>query len=312
MRVLVTGATGFFGPEIVSRLRAAGHDVAGASRHSGRDPGSVALDIVSPDSCARAFEAAGPVDAVVHAAVFAHVKPSPDVAVECRTVNAGGTANVVEAAASCGVSHFVFISSIMVYGDYDLPLRAEETTAGRPQSMYGEAKLEGERICQQRAEFASVHVLRMATMYSPDWLFNIRKRVRLVARGRPLYFNLDPLTRRYSLCSRRNGAEAVLWSVEQRLAPDVYNVADHYEYSQEDIRRAVEQVDGVGRQVTVPLVIPRALLHMVRLGVPIERWRDNARSRYWKFCEHNLYSSEKLHRAGFNAPPDLLALGGPD
>ena len=309
MKVLVTGATGFFGPEIVSRLRSAGHDVLGASRHGGREPGSLALDVASPDSCARAFEAAGPVDAVVHAAVLAHVKPSRGMALECRAVNAGGTANVVDAAVSCGVSRFVFISSIVVYGDYDLPLRAEETAACRPQSIYGEAKLEGERICQGRADFETVHVLRMATMYSPDWLFNVRKRVRPVARGRPFYFNLDPLTRRYSLCSRRNGAEAVLWSVEQRLAPGVYNVADCYEYSQADIRRAVEQADGTGWQVTVPVLIPRALLHMVRFGVPFQRWRENARSRYWKYCEHNLYSSDKLRRAGLEAPPDLLALG---
>jgi nucleoside-diphosphate-sugar epimerase len=309
MRVLVTGATGFFGPEIVAVLQESGHDVMAASRQAGAAAGTLAMDITSPDSCTRAFGAAGSVDVVVHAAAFAHVKRNRKTQALCRLVNIQGTANVVDAAVSCGVSHFVFISSIMVYGDYDLPLRAEETAACRPQSIYGEAKLEGERICQGRADFETVHVLRMATMYSPDWLFNVRKRVRPVARGRPVYFNLDPMTRRYSLCSRRNGAEAVLWSVEQRLAPGVYNVADCYEYSQEDIRRAVEQADGIGWQVTVPVMIPRALLHMVRCGVPFQRWRENARSRYWKYCEHNLYSSDKLRRAGVEAPPDLLALG---
>jgi UDP-glucose 4-epimerase len=310
MKILVTGATGFFGPAIVARCRAAGHEVIGASRHGGQAADSIALDITSRESCARAFEAAGRVDAVVHAAALAHVKPGLVSEAECRLVNIEGTANVVSAAAAAGVRRFVFISSVMVYGDFDLPLRAGETDPCRPGGIYGEAKLAAEAICLARGEFESMHVLRMATMYSADWLHNVRKRVRPIARGRPLYFALDPLGRRYSLCSRRNGAEAVLWCVEARLPQGIYNITDDYEYCQRDIRRAVERADGPGVTVPVPLALPRVLWHLVRLTVPSRRWRENAHSRYWKFCEPNLYSSEKLRTLGFSAPPDLLDMGG--
>ena len=311
MKVLVTGATGFFGPEIVNRLRAAGHDVLGASRQGGASRGSLALDVASLDSCMRAFKAAGPVDAVVHAAACAHVRPSGDFGAKCWAVNAEGTANVVGAAASFGVARFVFVSSIVVYGDYGLPFRVEETAACHPGSIYGETKLEGEKACQERVDFETVHVLRMATMYSPDWLFNVRKRVGVRFGRRLLCINCDHLTGRYSLCSRRNGAEAILWSVERRMDSGAYNVTDSYEYSQEDIRRAVERVDGRGWQITVPTRLPRALMHAIRLTAPFEHWRDGAESRYWKYCEHNLFSSEKLQRTGFNATPDLLDLGQP-
>jgi UDP-glucose 4-epimerase len=309
--VLVTGASGFFGPEIVARLRTAGHEVIGASRSGRKAAGTLAMDITSRDSCERAFEAAGAVEVVVHAAALAHVKPGRIPEGLCRSVNTQGTANVVDAAARVGVGRFVFISSVMVYGDFELPLRAQETDVCQPRGIYGEAKLAAEAICQGRGEFDAVHVLRMATMYSPEWLSNIRKRVRPIVRGRPVYFTLDPLGRRYTLCSRRNGAEAVRWSVEQRLPPGVYNVADHYEYCQQDILRAVERADGPGWRLPIPLALPRALWHLVRLTMPNPRWRENAHSRYWKFCEHNLYSAEKLRQCGFDASPDLLAIGAP-
>ena len=309
MRVLVTGASGFFGPEIVAQLRAAGHELIGASRTGGKTAGTLAMDITSRDSCARAFEAAGAVEAVVHAAALAHVKPGRIPEGLCRLVNVEGTANVVDTAARAGVGRFVFISSVMVYGDFELPLRAQETDICQPRGIYGEAKLSAEAICQARSEFDAVHVLRMATMYSPEWLSNVRKRVRPIVRGRPLYFTLDPLGRRYTLCSRRNGAEAVRWSVEQRLPAGIYNVADHYEYCQQDILRAVERTDGPGWHLPIPIVVPRALWHLVRLTVPKPSWRESAYSRYWKFCEHNLYSSEKLSRHGFEVPPDLLTVG---
>jgi nucleoside-diphosphate-sugar epimerase len=310
MRILVTGATGFFGPEIVSRLRSAGHEVVGASRRSGKEPGTVAMDITDPQSCAKAFAAAGAVDAVVHAAALAHVDPGRIPDGHAARVNTAGTGNVLSAARDAGVRRFVFISSVMVYGDFDLPSPVTETDARKSRGEYGTAKEGAEALCLAAAPaFESMHVLRMATMYSPDWLSNVRKRVRPFTRGKPLYFRLDPHGRRYSLCSRRNGAEAVRWAIEGRLPAGVYNVADQYAYSQQEILRAVESTDGPGWHVPVPVFLPRLMWQFVRLAVPSRRWRDNAHSRYWKFCESNLYSSDKLSRAGFEAPPDLLALG---
>ena len=232
-----------FGPAIVARC-AAGHDVIGASRAMvGRQPTRFALDITSRESCARAFEAAGRVDAVVHAAALAHVKPGLVSEAQCRLVNIEGTANAASAAAAAGVRRFVFISSVMVYGDFDLPLRARETDRCRPGGIYGEAKLAAEAICLARGEFESMHVLRMATMYSADWLHNVRKRVRPIARGRPLYFALDPLGRRYSLCSRRNGASRA-WHVGA-AAQGIYNITDDYETPARYQVRG-QQADGQG------------------------------------------------------------------
>jgi NAD(P)-dependent dehydrogenase (short-subunit alcohol dehydrogenase family) len=75
MRVLVVGATGTIGRAVVDALRAAGHDVVGASRHGGDAAGDVTVDVTHPDSIRGMYEALGAVDAVVSCAGGAAWKP---------------------------------------------------------------------------------------------------------------------------------------------------------------------------------------------------------------------------------------------
>jgi UDP-glucose 4-epimerase len=307
MNVLVTGGSGFFGSGIVRELREHGHRVVVASREAGASPDSVRLNITSPTSCKRVFEVAGPIDTVVHAAALAHVNPRFVSSDHCHLVNAGGTEHMLSASASAGVSRFVFISSIMVYGDYDIPDRVDEDTQCAAEGAYGRAKVAAEEACRRFEGRMDVHVLRLAAMYDDNWLVNIRKRVRPLSKGPRVYFTLDPDSRRYSLCSRRNGSQAVRWAVESRLPPGIYNVADDYEYTQREILEAIERREGTGMRLPVPRLVPYALWHAVRFLVPVQRWRNNAHSRYWKFCRHNVYRTERLRANGFAAPAYLIA-----
>ena len=307
MKVIVTGATGFFGPGIVARLRDAGHEVIGASRSGAA--GS-RLDITDPASCDALLRFHRDAGAIVHAAALAHVPPGAGLVSQCQAVNVGGTRNLAAAAVAAGIPSFVFISSITVYGDYDLPTAVTEETPARSTSTYGAAKRRAEELLAGFSAGTNLWVLRMATMYSPGWIFNIRKRVSLPLFGQHGYFTLDPDGRRYSLCSRRNGAETVLRCVEGRIPPGTYNVADEYVYSQRDILRAVEAVEGRKRHLPIPVVLPR-IAAMAAALVPVPSIRENARSRYWKFCERNVYSSAKLAAFGVPLPPDLLSVGTP-
>lgn len=306
MKVIVTGATGFFGSAIVARLRAGGHEVVPASRSSAQ----ARVDVADAASCRALMTAHPGANTIVHAAALAHVPPGAQAAARCERINVEGTRNMIHAAEAAGVERFVFISSVTVYGDYDLPAEVTEGTPTRSTSMYGSAKRRAEDMLAGYAARMEVSSLRMSTMYAPDWLFNVRKRVSPPFVGRFFYFTLDPRGRRYTLCSRRNGVEAVLWSVEGRLPAGTYNVSDQHVYSQGDILRAVERVEGARPHLPIPIVIPRAAASLARL-LPAVRMRENARSRHWKFCEHNVYSSAKLAAFGLVLPPDLLEIGGP-
>ena len=68
-------------------------------------------------------------------------------------------------------------------------------------------------------------------------------------------------SRRYSLCSDKNGAEAVLWAIENRMPPDIYNIADYYDYNLYDILKAVKRIEGRKFHLQIPNLIPIILLN---------------------------------------------------
>ena len=106
MKICVVGASGLIGTKVVALLSADGHNVVAASRSSG-------VDVVTGSGLADALEGA---DALVD------VTNSPSF--EADAVLAFFTAsakNIVRAARSCGVGHYVALSIVGVDGLPDSP-----------------------------------------------------------------------------------------------------------------------------------------------------------------------------------------------
>jgi UDP-glucose-4-epimerase GalE len=163
MRVLVTGGAGYIGSVIVARLAARGHDVAVYDNlfrgHAAAVPAGVPLvlgDVRDAAAVRTALEDHG-CEAVVHMAALAEVGESVAEPERYRSVNAEGTAAVIEAAAAAGAGRLVFSSTAAVYG---APARTpiDEDDALAPANPYGQTKLAGERLLQQarvRGELAA-------------------------------------------------------------------------------------------------------------------------------------------------------------
>ncbi len=108
-KVLVTGATGFLGREVVPRLVAAGHDVRAMSRREGAHyEGATAVvgDVLEPETLGAALEGC---EVVVHAAGL--VSHHPEDARRCWMVHVAGTENVLDAARDAGVKRVVYLST---------------------------------------------------------------------------------------------------------------------------------------------------------------------------------------------------------
>ncbi|HYX45123.1 MAG TPA: dTDP-4-dehydrorhamnose reductase [Acidimicrobiales bacterium] len=131
MRVLVTGANGQLGREVVEAF--AGHDVVATDRPT--------LDVGSSDSVLAAITTVEP-DAVVHAAAWTDVdgcEADPDRALR---VNALGTRHVVSAARLVG-ARVCYISTDYVFdGRTGRPY--DEWDTPQPVSVYGRSKHGGE------------------------------------------------------------------------------------------------------------------------------------------------------------------------
>jgi UDP-glucose 4-epimerase len=162
VRILVTGASGFVGAQLVPALAASGHEVVAAVRDAARAPaGGDALELDLAESLPRGV--LPPVDAVVHLAQ-ANV-PFPDGAHELFSVNVGSTQQLLEHARRTGAERFVYASSGSVYGLGEGPVSEDEPR--RAGDYYAATKRAGELLVEAYAAQLSTVVLRPFTPYGP-------------------------------------------------------------------------------------------------------------------------------------------------
>src|SRR5690606_27611538 len=134
----------------------------------------------------------GGIDAVVHLAALAGVRPSLERPAEYADVNVRGTAVVAEAMIRSGVRRLVFASSSSVYGEREQesgPFR-ESDPVERPVSPYAATKRAGELLLHSfhHAEGLSVTCARIFTAYGPRQRpdLAIRKFAERMRAGRPI------------------------------------------------------------------------------------------------------------------------------
>lgn len=180
MRVVVTGAAGQVGTDLVDALRGV-VPVAGRSTAllggAGVVPGEfdvVALThadlaIEDPDAVERVLLKASP-EVVVHLAAYTAVDRAETEPARAFEVNGNGTANVAAVAEQLG-AHLVYVSTDYVF-DGTKPTGYLEDDPPAPTSVYGASKLAGERVCPPGVTIARVswvagyhgaNIVRLAT-----------------------------------------------------------------------------------------------------------------------------------------------------
>jgi len=134
MKILITGANGQLGHELVRAAIASGHEVVATSHET--------LDITDKLAVDAAITAARP-DVVIHAAAWTAVDACESDPDKAMLVNGTATKYIVDAAHAVG-AHVVYISTDYVF-DGSKTSAYDEEDAPNPQSVYGASKLAGER-----------------------------------------------------------------------------------------------------------------------------------------------------------------------
>jgi nucleoside-diphosphate-sugar epimerase len=186
MKVMVTGGLGFIGHHVIQELVAQSMDVTilDSKTNYGVIPPAELETLIKlrhqtiPDFplYITEIQSRSTVDYVVgkcqpeiiiHLASFPRqktVEAHPDVA--ARTM-IEGLINMLEAARSHKVRRFVFVSSSMVYGDFDD--HCSETQECRPRGQYGIMKLAGEMLVRDYARKSGMEytIIRPSAVYGP-------------------------------------------------------------------------------------------------------------------------------------------------
>jgi dihydroflavonol-4-reductase len=167
--VLVTGANGFVGSNLVRDLIANGHHVKALIRpRSDRSLVSdLSLEWIEGDLDNTDALASGCQDAdwIVHVAGRVN---APD-AEAFNHANHVGTANLMEVAFRCApqLQRFVYISSLAAGGPSQSGNPRQEDDADHPVSDYGHSKLAGERAAMSFSDRLPVVSLRPPAVYGP-------------------------------------------------------------------------------------------------------------------------------------------------
>ena len=223
MRPLITGATGFVGAALLSRLSLDAVSCVAAVRRSGavRLGGAVESETGDITPKTRWAQALGGVDVVVHLAARVHVMHDAvaDPLAEFRRTNVQATLNLARQAADAGVRRFVFVSSVKVNGEHTQPghsFGADDEP--HPVDAYGISKAEAEsglRVVAGETGMELV-IIRPPLVYGPGVKANFAAMMRWLHRGLPLPLGavhnqrslvaLDNLVDLIALCLRHPGA----------------------------------------------------------------------------------------------------------
>ncbi|MFF2912156.1 dTDP-4-dehydrorhamnose reductase [Paenibacillus sp. NPDC057934] len=152
MKVLVTGAAGQLGQDVVVLLQKEGHEVLGCDRKE--------LDITDLEQTVKVIGAFNP-DAVIHCAAYTAVDAAESDVDGAYLLNATGSRNVALASEKVSAK-LVYISTDYVFeGLGSEPYHEYDNTA--PRSIYGKSKRAGENLVQSLS--SKYFIVRTAWVY---------------------------------------------------------------------------------------------------------------------------------------------------
>lgn len=150
--ILVTGAAGFIGSNLVETLLAKGYQVSGLDNFATGHRKNIEAFLVNENfsftegdirDLATCQEACKTVDFILHQAALGSVPRSINDPITSNDVNVGGFLNMLVAARDNGVKRFVYAASSSTYGD-SIALPKIEDKIGKPLSPYAVTKLVNE------------------------------------------------------------------------------------------------------------------------------------------------------------------------
>tara|TARA_A100001011_G_scaffold358828_1_gene404855 strand:+ start:173 stop:1132 length:960 start_codon:yes stop_codon:yes gene_type:complete len=187
MKFLITGGLGFIGTKIIEKLSNDGHTITCVDNEDtygilsrvalnkliawrtrnwlNRNVTVVKGDILDPMVCLKVFRYHP--DVVIHLATYPRAKIVDQDPVNGIPKVIGTTTNLLWHASKFNTKKFVYISSSMIYGDFVDGTREESNT--KPQNIYGEAKLTGERLTKlfAKRDGLNYNIVRPSGVYGP-------------------------------------------------------------------------------------------------------------------------------------------------
>lgn len=154
MRVLVTGAKGQLGYDVIKELNKRGHTAVGVDIEE--------MDITNKDSVDKVIKSSK-VDAVIHCAAYTAVDAAEDNAQMCQKINVQGTQNIAKTCKELDIKMLYLSTDYVFNGTGTRPWEPDDKR--EPLNVYGQSKYEGELVVENNV--SKSFIVRIA------WIFGI-------------------------------------------------------------------------------------------------------------------------------------------
>ena len=242
-KLLVTGASGFVGVQFLDNCKA-DYDIVPVSLQK--------TPVSSID-----FEG---VDCVLHLAGIAHIMEKTEDSLYF-SVNHELTKELADAAKAAGVTQFVFMSTIKVYGEsYE---RLTLDTECKPTDAYGQSKLFAEQYLQTiESDGFQVAIIRPPLIYGPGVKGNMQRLIEMVEKRK--YIPLGKIMNQRSMVSIDNLIRLIRLIIDKKVS-GTYLVQDESAISTTELLTEIAKAKSADVRL---VAIPGIFRSMIKIFLP--------------------------------------------
>ena len=304
--ILITGAAGFIGNDLIKRLsrhhRVTAVDIINKSIDI-ENLKWVQADLSDDKKIKSIFEKIAP-DIVIHCAGIAHQKVGTVNSETYKRINSDVTEYIAKVALEQKPDfHFIFLSSISVYGETNLISPVSEDSHFHPSSDYALSKLDAERRLIKLYDKRLLHkltILRLTPVYDYEFRLNLERRV--LGPKKIAYIKFGNGHQTLSALSRPNLVEFIEHLLKNRNGNrclEIMNISDLDAYSFHHIIRVFKTSNLYPYRATV-LVPLTAVWILTRIaGLIFKQQRQWFHSCYAKVAENLVFDNSRMLQTGF-------------
>ena len=261
--LLITGANGFIGRAVISKLALETNHFIRASVRKKIIQFPKQIEVVEnmeASSNTNWADALRDIDVVIHLFARVHVMHDKvaDPLLEFRNINVNATIALAKKAAKQGIKRFVFLSSVKVNGESTFNKPFSEFDLPHPQDAYAISKWEAEEALKKISKDTGMElvIIRSPLVYGPNVKANFLKMIQYVKRGIPL--PLGAIQNKRSLIGIDNLVDFIVTTISHpKAANQTFLISDDEDISTTDLLRRIGK--HIGKPARLIPLHPRIL-----------------------------------------------------
>ncbi len=320
--ILITGAAGFIGKSLCDYLLKDYRIIAlDCSKQILADDRLLwaHVDFTDTSSIHQIFEEHRP-NIIIHCAGIAHQRIDRVTSEEYLRINSLATESLALAGAKANANvHFIFFSSISVYGERNIGKAINEEDKCFPTSDYAFSKLDAEKRLEnlfKERTLKKLDILRLSPVYDSEWSLNIEKRI--FAPKKLIFVKFGSGEQRMSAVSRSNLVDFIEYRLRQEIKGEeninnylfcnTFNVCDERDYSFNELIKAFQKSGNCPFRpvVRIPLIFVWTATRL--MGFFFKSKRTWLHSCYDKLAYSLIFDNGKMLCTGFKPKHTLESI----